>query len=500
MRDLTATGSARRDEGAPRRTPNTGVAARSGHPGPAGAAIPLVSLLEDFRAALVREARREPSLRGVGTDAPRACRTAFDEPESTRTLGVLLERLHAPIYRFVRARVTRCVAPDDLAADVTQETLVHLARGAAACHARTDRAVMAWALTCARRALLDARDAQPMVWMPAQFVLPPEHAGLHVGVEEAAGRPLHADEGMERLLEMTCRAYATLSEDTMALFWSRLIGAMEWAELAEQEGAGLRALQRRYQRAQARVRGAVEAELAALDIAAGTPLARVLRRLGIGILTSAPRVSAAAANGETHAQGEARQGVRDGRARTAMPALRAEPEQLALGDALLDAAELRERSSEVDEQHVARPTVADTRPLGGTSGARGVAHDAGPRVGPHVGVYDDRNDGRDEGRDDGRDRVSGAGDGHGRAEGQGRVTRPSGRSLGPRADAMLAQAPRAQRQLADGQTREPTREPTHPSTGAPMRHGRRGAVHAGCGRSAGQASARGRGMTGPETL
>ena len=169
-------------------------------------------------------------------------------------LSEFLERLYVPVHRFVRARLNGFAEPDEAAADVAQDTLVRLARSAVTCRGRSDGEIIAWALQVARRVLITYCHAHATELLARRFTDDLRAAGVAVCFEESVGRVPPQDPGFELLLRMTVNAYSKASPSTAELFWLRLVGGAEWAEIARELVTTESAAKRRFQRAQATIR------------------------------------------------------------------------------------------------------------------------------------------------------------------------------------------------------------------------------------------------------
>ncbi|WP_284352670.1 sigma factor [Roseisolibacter agri] len=179
------------------------------------------------------------------------------------------------MLRFVRDRVRRRRDAEDLAADVAQETLIRLARGAPTCRAQTDPQVLAWALTTAQHVLIDtwrspewrlagARASGPAGASGRAAAGDAEWAALAQSYEESAGRVPDVEPAYALLLRLAVEACDAARDGVATLCWTRLVAGAEWAQVAAACNTSETAVKRRFQRAQAAMRREVWRRVATL--------------------------------------------------------------------------------------------------------------------------------------------------------------------------------------------------------------------------------------------
>jgi RNA polymerase sigma factor (sigma-70 family) len=181
----------------------------------------------------------------------------------------LLAALHVPMRDYVAARTRSTPDGGDLADDVAQEALIRIATRLGSCRATTDRQLFKWALTVARSRLLDHLRRHGDGWV--------ERIGDH---DVAA--PLDAKESLapasatfRGVLQWVVRE---LPPSTQALLELRVENGEPWAEVARVLRTTTAGAKRRYQRAQARLRHAVEQRVAGLPPRSRAELEERLRR------------------------------------------------------------------------------------------------------------------------------------------------------------------------------------------------------------------------------
>lgn len=163
----------------------------------------------------------------------------------------LLTLLYAPVKRYCRARLYDATDAGDVAADAAQETMIRVAKSLRTCTADTDRQVHNWALTIARRVIIDIYRSVPEGSATGHLAEEAFQGALFgISMSESVGRRHSLSDPMECLLHTVVDAYDDLSETTAELVWWRLIMGAEWIELGERFGTSATAARRRFQRAQ----------------------------------------------------------------------------------------------------------------------------------------------------------------------------------------------------------------------------------------------------------
>lgn len=171
-----------------------------------------------------------------------------------RALERVLAAIYAPIVSFLYRRFDREREAEELARDLAQESLVHVAMGLGKCRAETTKEFFAWTFTIARnvgRDLLRARGEElKMLRFAAEVeeiasVADPGHGQSDAGGEDAIARALSA---------IVTEATEALPEATVRLLWIRLVEDGSWSEVAHRLGTTAAGAKRRFQRAQATLR------------------------------------------------------------------------------------------------------------------------------------------------------------------------------------------------------------------------------------------------------
>lgn len=162
----------------------------------------------------------------------------------------LLTLLCKPIRSFAAFRLRHSVDGTDMAEDVVQETLIRIAKAIRSCNAVCDAQVLAWVRATARNTLTD------MYRSPASGIAARQMAQDYCddmkesakdwgGIASAPSTP-----AMACLLTLVMASYEDALQSTGELIWWRLIGGLEWGEIAVKFGTTAPAAKRRFQRAQ----------------------------------------------------------------------------------------------------------------------------------------------------------------------------------------------------------------------------------------------------------
>lgn len=174
---------------------------------------------------------------------------------SARSRDELLVALHFTILRYLKRQIrSRCDAPD-LAEDLAQESLIRIIQRLSDCRADEDGQVHAWALAIARSRLVDhlrTRDTQPAMRMDETAM------ALAPVATEGGSRPEHV---LRRLLREVLDALPPATSDLLRL---RANGSLPWEAVGDALQTTPAGAKRRFQRAQARLRQALRAAVAAL--------------------------------------------------------------------------------------------------------------------------------------------------------------------------------------------------------------------------------------------
>ena len=197
-------------------------------------------------------------------------------------LNTLLRHVRPMLLRYATRAALSAGGSRDVAEDIVQETLVRMVRHLGRCAADSPGRFHAWALAIARRVVLDLHGAPLHETSPARLSLDTLDAVSPqqvLGEETSAGgadegeahRPTHDDVGHDvraphaRLVHVTLRHLATLSETVVRILWWRALEQATWADIAGRVGSTPAAVKRRFQRAQHSIRRAVLAEAAWLS-------------------------------------------------------------------------------------------------------------------------------------------------------------------------------------------------------------------------------------------
>jgi RNA polymerase sigma factor (sigma-70 family) len=186
----------------------------------------------------------EPGLAALG------CRARRGDPQA---LNRLLQRVADPVHRYLVARVRHQREPEEVARDLSQEVLLRAAAHVARCTFATDERLLAWVLTIARNVLVDFARAErngAAALPDAELAAAWDRASLRAwearGAECRASRVAALfDEGV----------IPTMPEQTAELLRLRVLAGAEWKEVAAALGTTAAGAKRRFQRAQATLRG-----------------------------------------------------------------------------------------------------------------------------------------------------------------------------------------------------------------------------------------------------
>ena len=185
-------------------------------------------------------------------------------------LAELLGRLGEVLVRFGERQLRRLPDPHDAAQDVAQETLLRVARGAAACDADCDARFLAWVFTIARHVVTDElRSSARRVGVPRRAedlqrlgdvcTFDAWTQGSGDGLDHEA-----ATRAAGSLAAVTRAAYDALPPATADLLWLRAVGGATWPAVAAALGTTAAGAKRRFQRATKRMQRAVLNGIAAL--------------------------------------------------------------------------------------------------------------------------------------------------------------------------------------------------------------------------------------------
>lgn len=163
-------------------------------------------------------------------------------------LEALLGRLVGPVRDFLLAWLSGRRDARDTAQDLAQEALIRIMRGITECRARTERQVMAWALTVARNVAVDharsERRRQESFAVTEELEAVAEGPSVVAWVVEMAG----SDQRNGALMSLLAAEVAAAPEVLQEILWIRMVEGGTWGDIAGQTNMTLRAVQRRFQR------------------------------------------------------------------------------------------------------------------------------------------------------------------------------------------------------------------------------------------------------------
>lgn len=191
-----------------------------------------------------------------------AQRASSDE----RALEHLLIELYTPIQRYLYRRCDYHGDAAETAKDLTQEVLIRVADSIAHCRAASDRQLLAWVLSIARRVAIDHLRAHRDEYETAHLLI--EGLDESMGVtRRIPGVALDEDElsAADHLLYFILCSVADLAgPDASELLWLRLVMHASWAEVGAELSIPAGRAKRRYQRLQAALRAEVVRRIEAL--------------------------------------------------------------------------------------------------------------------------------------------------------------------------------------------------------------------------------------------
>lgn len=175
-------------------------------------------------------------------------------PRGEQALESLLEALYVPVKRFAKARLKRFGDAEEIAADVAQETLFHVARYHRTCTAVVEGQLMMWVLVTARRVMIDMLRSPGSGLAVRALCVELRRDNVSESFESSIGKRPEAAAAHELALGIAIEAYGYLPQTTAELLWDRLVGGAEWNSIATQYGTTYSAAKRRFQRAQGALR------------------------------------------------------------------------------------------------------------------------------------------------------------------------------------------------------------------------------------------------------
>lgn len=221
-------------------------------------------MLESTTAALVsllRTAQGAPlDPRRSGERTPSSARLDRDA-----ALEELLARLWAPIFRFLQRRLTAWPDARELAEDLTQESLLRIARGVPSCRAASDRELLAWTLSTARRVLLNRLRAEEQVphGHPHALVRA-EVMHLTAAGDEEWSSSLSRSASAPRVMDLLTALLRSLTDEQAALIELYVWEERTWPEIGRKVGLSAGAAKMRTRRILSRlgtrIRGAAARE------------------------------------------------------------------------------------------------------------------------------------------------------------------------------------------------------------------------------------------------
>lgn len=172
-------------------------------------------------------------------------------------LEALLRLLRPRVERYLTSRLQSHASTEAVAEELTQETLVRVARSIEDCRARTEEELHAWVQTTARRLVIDRyrrreRELEQRVWEDARIdgrlLL---DTVVDRDTEPGGAAAPEADDVLGRLL---WEAQAELTEGTQQVLRRRLLYGETWRQVGDAVGTTAAGAKRRFQRAQDRLR------------------------------------------------------------------------------------------------------------------------------------------------------------------------------------------------------------------------------------------------------
>lgn len=171
-------------------------------------------------------------------------------------LRLLLEELYPRVRVFFRGWLFHRRDREEVARDLTQDTMARVVEHVSGCHAEVDGQVVEWALMIARRVGVDFIRAQREEWeRRVQSIDPalspaPATADLPVGLDIVT-----------RIVE---HLYIQEPKHIQEVLWRRLLERETWAEIGIGVGTTESGAKRMFQRAQKRLRRRAVATVRAL--------------------------------------------------------------------------------------------------------------------------------------------------------------------------------------------------------------------------------------------
>lgn len=206
-------------------------------------------------------------------------------------LEVLLRRLRPRVERYLVDRLQSHPSTDAIAEELTQETLVRVARSIGDCRARTEGELYSWVRTTARRIAVDRyrrreRELQQRLWedgrVDGRLLL---ETVVDEDTDPESPEVLEADDVLGRLL---WEALAELTDGTQQVLRRRLLYGETWRQVGEVVGTTAAGAKRRFQRAQDRLRKEV---VGRVDELPDDLRRKVLRRWGAILSGQRPSTS-----------------------------------------------------------------------------------------------------------------------------------------------------------------------------------------------------------------
>ncbi|HEX8271540.1 MAG TPA: sigma-70 family RNA polymerase sigma factor [Longimicrobiaceae bacterium] len=163
----------------------------------------------------------------------------------------LLARLWVAIFPYVHGLIRNRDDAEDLAEDLTQETLLRLLPKLWLCRATVDAEVVSWALTIAHRVVID--EYRRHVRVDVRRLSPELEA---VAYHDAGDHPhscerYRPENVMERLMRTTMTGLPTELQRLLEL---RVLRGATWTEVGDSLGTTAAGAKRRFQRAQVALR------------------------------------------------------------------------------------------------------------------------------------------------------------------------------------------------------------------------------------------------------
>lgn len=173
-------------------------------------------------------------------------------------LDRLLQRVRPTLLREIRSRVQSSTSTNAVAEELTQKSLVRVAKGLSGCRAQTGTQLRAWCRTIARRIVIDhyrrrSEEQERRVGGALDDI--PWHVKGDDGPRGAPEGPTVASRDVDRALgRLLMEVQEVLTPGTQVVVVRRLLYGDTWQEAGEFAGTTEGGAKRRFQRATTRLR------------------------------------------------------------------------------------------------------------------------------------------------------------------------------------------------------------------------------------------------------